>query len=133
MTKKPRILLVDDELSMVKIVGSRLKVEGFDVEIAMDGQEALIRARAERPDLIILDLRLPKVDGYDVCRILKRDADYQRIPIVMFTAKAQPHEERLGMECGADAYIRKPFRAEELVETIRSLLLSSHSAGDGQP
>ena len=129
MSEKHRILLVDDEPSIVKMVGKRLEVEGFDVVIAMDGQEGLAKAQAEHPDLIILDLMLPKLNGYEVCTMLKQDTRYQKIPIVLFTAKAQDKDEKLGMECGANAYVRKPFRAQELLEKIRALLAESPQPG----
>lgn len=125
MADKHRILLVDDEPSIVKMVGKRLEVEGFDVLVAMDGQDGLVKAQSERPDLIILDLMLPKLNGYEVCTMLKQDTRYQKIPIVLFTAKAQEKDERLGMECGANAFVRKPFRAQELLEHIRALIGSS--------
>lgn len=125
MAEKPRILLVDDEPSIVKMVGKRLEVEGFEVLIAVDGQEGLTKAQAEQPDLIILDLMLPTLNGYEVCTMLKQDTRYQRIPIILFTAKAQDKDEKLGMECGANAYVRKPFRAQELLERIRSLIAPS--------
>ena len=130
MSEKHRILLVDDEPSIVKMVGRRLEVEGFDVAVAMDGQEGLAKAQAEHPDLIILDLMLPKLNGYEVCTMLKQDTRYQKIPIVMFTAKAQDKDEKLGMECGANAYVRKPFRAQELLEKIRGLLAGSPQPGE---
>lgn len=129
MAEKQRILLVDDEPSIVKMVGRRLEVEGFRVTVAADGQEALARAQAEQPDLIILDLMLPRLNGYEVCTMLKQDVRYQKIPIILFTAKTQDKDEKLGMECGADAYVRKPFRAPELVETIRKFLGASPQAG----
>ena len=132
MAEKPRILLVDDEPSIVKMVGKRLEVEGFDVLIATDGQDGLTKAQTERPDLIILDLMLPKLNGYEVCTMLKQDARYHQIPIVLFTAKAQDKDEKLGMQCGADAYVRKPFRAQELLEHIRALLGSARRPGDAQ-
>ena len=122
MAEKHRILLVDDEPSIVKMVGKRLEVEGFEVLIAMDGQEGLSKAQTGNPDLIVLDLMLPKLNGYEVCTMLKQDARYQKIPVVLFTAKAQEKDEKLGMECGANAYVRKPFRAQELLDKIRSLL-----------
>ena len=122
MSEKPRILLVDDEPSIVKMVGKRLEIEGFDVLVAMDGQDGLTKAQAEHPDLIILDLMLPKLNGYEVCTMLKQDTRYQKIPVVMFSAKSQDKDEKLGLECGANAYVKKPFRAQELMETIRSLL-----------
>ncbi len=122
MSEKLRILLVDDEPHIVKMVGKRLEVEGFELLTATDGEEGLAKAQAEHPDLIILDLMLPKMNGYEVCTLLKQNTRCHAIPIVLFTAKVQEKDERLGMECGANAYIRKPFRSQELVETIRELL-----------
>lgn len=119
--KKVRILLVDDEPSIVKMVGKRLEVEGFEVLVAMDGQEAVKKVQTDTPDLVILDLMLPKLNGYEVCMMLKEDTRYQKIPVVMFTAKAQEQDEKLGLACGADAYIRKPFKAQELLDQIRAL------------
>lgn len=135
MAEPPRILLVDDEPSIVKMVGKRLEVEGFRVLIAVDGQEGLDKARAEHPDLIILDLMLPKMNGYEVCTALKQDPQHQKIPIILFTAKAQEKDEKMGLECGANAYVRKPFRAQELLERIRSLLsiASPSEATPSQP
>ena len=132
MAEKPRILLVDDEPSIVKMVGKRLEVEGFDVLIAMDGQEALDQARAEQPALIVLDLMLPKLNGYEVCTMLKQDLRYQKIPIILFTARAQEKDEKLGLECGANAYVRKPFRAQELLEKIRALIATAAQTGEVQ-
>ena len=128
MSEQYRVLLVDDEPSIVKMVGKRLEVEGFEVLIAMDGQEGLTKARAESPDLIVLDLMLPKLNGYEVCTMLKQDTRYQAIPIILFTAKAQEKDEQLGMECGANAYVRKPFRAQELTDKIRSLIVAAKQA-----
>ena len=123
--KKVRVLLVDDEPSIVKMVGKRLEVEGFEVLVAMDGQEALKKVQTDLPDLVILDLMLPKLNGYEVCTMLKEDTRYQKIPVVMFTAKAQEQDEKLGLACGADAYIRKPFKAQELLDRIRALAAAS--------
>ena len=122
MADRPRILLVDDEPSIVKMVGKRLEVEGFDVVVAVDGQDGLTKAQTEHPTLIILDLMLPKLNGYEVCTMLKQDTRFQKIPIILFTAKAQDKDEKLGMECGANAYMRKPFRAQELLERIHALI-----------
>ena len=129
MTDQGRILLVDHEPSIVKMVGKRLEVEGFEVLVAMDGQEALKKAQTESPQLIILDLMLPKMNGYEVCTMLKQDARYQGIPIIMFSAKAQEKDERLGRECGANAYVRKPFQAKELLDQVRALLPGNGAAG----
>ena len=125
MAEKARILLVDDEPSIVKMVGKRLEVEGYEVLVAMDGQEALKKAQTEAPTLVILDLMLPKLNGYEVCTMLKQDARYQQIPIIIFSAKSQEKDEKLGMECGANAYVRKPFKAQELLEQIRALITGS--------
>ncbi len=122
MAEKHRILLVDDEPSVVKIVSRRLEGEGFDVLVAMDGQEGLMKAQCERPDLIVLDVKLPKLTGYELCAALKRDPRYQKIPVIMFTAKATEHDEKLAMESGANAFVQKPFRAQELLERIRALI-----------
>jgi len=133
MDKKVRLLLVDDEPSIVKMVGKRLEIEGFEVLIAMDGQEALAKAQAELPDLIILDLMLPKLNGYEVCTMLKQDTRFQQIPIVMFTAKTQDKDEKMAMDCGANAFVRKPFRAQELLEKVRSLLGAAQPGAVSQP
>ena len=131
MAEKPRILLVDDEPSIVKMVGKRLEIEGFEVLVAMDGRAGLMKAQADRPDLIVLDLMLPQLNGYEVCTMLKQDARYQKIPIVLFTAKTQMKDEQLGKECGADAFVRKPFRAQELITQIRALLAQAPPAPTG--
>lgn len=122
MAEKPRILLVDDEPAIIKVVSKRLEAEGFEVLTAMGGLQALAAAKGEAPDLIVLDLMLPEMNGYEVCTILKQDDRYRKIPIVLFTAKTQERDEKLGHDCGADAYIRKPFQAAELVGTIRRFL-----------
>ena len=122
MPDKPRILLVDDEPIIVKAVEKRLQAEGYEVLVAADGQEALEKAKKENPNLIILDLMLPKMDGYKVCALLKKDIRYAQTPIVMFTARAQESDETLGLECGADAYLKKPFNSQELLEKIKGLL-----------
>lgn len=122
MHEKLRILLVDDEPTIVKMVGKRLEVEGFDVRVAMDGQEALQKTHTEQPDLIILDLMLPKVDGYEVCARLKRDPQYRQIPIMLFTARTQEHDRQRGMGCGADAYLCKPFKSQEMLAQIWALM-----------
>jgi len=131
MADKTRILLVDDEPSIVKMVGKRLEVEGFEVLLAMDGQDGLKRAQTESPDLVILDLMLPKLNGYEICTMLKQDSRFQKIPVIMFSAKAQEKDEKLGLACGADAYVRKPFKAQELMDHIRELLKTSAASRGG--
>ena len=120
MTK--RILVVDDETQMVDMVKMRLEANDYLVLTAYDGQEALEKARREKPDLIILDLMLPKMDGYKVCGLLKGDAKFVKIPIIMFSAKAQKEDIKLGEELGADAYISKPFESQVLLGKIKELL-----------
>ena len=120
MSKK--ILLVDDEPDIVTSVKARLEAGGYQVIVAVDGQQALESVRKEIPDLIILDLMLPKIDGYKVCRLLKFDDKYKHIPIFMFTARAQESDRKLGEEVGADAYILKPFELKGLIEKIKETL-----------
>ena len=120
--KKSKILIVDDEPIIVKVVQSRLTAAGYDVIAAFDGQEGLDKARAENPDLIILDIMLPKMDGYRVCSILKLDDHYKKIPIVMFSARVQSEDKEKGLAAGADAYLTKPFDPKALMETIQKLL-----------
>lgn len=122
MDAKRRILIVDDEPHIVTMLKSRLTANGYEVITAVDGQEALEKARSEMPELVILDLMLPKLNGYKVCRMLKFDEKYRHIPIIMFSARAQESDQKMGMETGADAYVVKPFRAEELLKKIGELL-----------
>ncbi len=133
MADKPKILLVDDEPSIIKVVGKRLEIAGFLVLSATDGQDALAKAQTTGPDLIILDLMLPKLNGYEVCTMLKGDTRYAQIPVILFSAKAQEKDEKMGKECGANAYVTKPFKAETLLEQIRVLLpgRDAPSAGEG--
>ncbi len=119
---KKRILVVDDEAELVKVIQIRLEFAGYEALAAYDGMEALDKARKEGPDLIMLDLMLPKIDGYKVCAMLKRDTKYNKIPIIMLTACAQESNERLGLELGADVYLVKPFESEMLLSKIRELL-----------
>jgi len=117
-----RILLVDDEKDLVETVAFRLEATGYEVIKAYDGQEALDKAKKEKPNLIILDLMLPKMDGYKVCRLLKFDEKYKSIPIILFTARAQEEDKKLGEQVGADAYITKPFEPEALLGKIKELI-----------
>jgi two-component system, OmpR family, alkaline phosphatase synthesis response regulator PhoP len=120
-----KILLVDDEADIVSSIKARLEANNYEVIVAVDGQQALELARKEIPDLIILDLMLPKIDGYRVCRLLKFDDKYKHIPIFMFTARAQESDKKLGEEVGADAYILKPFELKSLVDKIKNTLETS--------
>lgn len=117
-----KILVVDDEVAMTKVVEIRLRAAGYDVVLAHDGQEGLEKAKAENPDLMILDLMLPKMDGFKVCGLLKSDARYKKIPIIIYTARVQDSDQQLGKEVGADAYITKPFDPQVLLGKVKELL-----------
>ena len=119
---KKKILLVEDEKDMRYAVTIQLEANGYEVITAKDGQEALDKVYKKRPDLIILDLMLPKMDGYKVCRILKFDTRYKGIPVIMFTARVQDLDKKIGEEVGSDAYITKPFDPDVLLNKIRELL-----------
>lgn len=119
---KKKILIVDDEKDLVETVVFQLQEAGYEVVSAYDGQEGLSKAQKEKPDLIVLDLMLPKMDGYKVCGLLKADTRYNKIPVIMFTAKAQESDKKLGQEVGAEAYITKPFEQEILLGKIKELL-----------
>lgn len=120
MTK--RILLVDDEKDLVETLTYRLEANNYEVIPAYDGQEGLNKAKSEKPDLIILDLMLPKMNGYEVCQLLKFDEKYKHIPIIMFTARTQESDKKTGLEVGTNAYITKPFEAQVLLSKIKELL-----------
>ena len=120
--KLKKILVVDDEVDLVETVRFPLEMKGFDVLVSYNGEDALSQARKEKPDLIILDLMLPKLDGYKVCRLLKFDERYKHIPILMLTAKTQEKDKILGKETGADEYITKPFEMDDLMEKVKAYL-----------
>ncbi len=120
--QKQRVLLVDDEPGIVKFVGRRLEFAGFEVITATDGQDGLTKARIGRPDVIILDLMMPKMNGMEMCAALKQDEQTRRIPVIIFTAKGRDMDEKLCRECGADAYITKSQRSSALLEQIEALL-----------
>ncbi len=117
-----KILVVDDEPDAVELVEFNLTNAGFEVVTAADGAEALKKARASLPDLIVLDVMLPEVDGLEVCKLLRRDAATAGIPIIMLTAKAAEIDRVLGLELGADDYVTKPFSPRDLVLRIKGLL-----------
>jgi two-component system alkaline phosphatase synthesis response regulator PhoP len=120
--KPKKILIVDDEVDLVETVRFPLEMEGFEVLVSHNGEDALTQARKENPDLILLDLMLPKLDGYKVCRLLKFDERYKHIPILMLTAKTQEKDKILGKETGADEYITKPFEMDLLIEKVKAYL-----------
>jgi two-component system alkaline phosphatase synthesis response regulator PhoP len=117
-----KILIVDDEMDLVETVRFPLEMEGYDVLVSHNGEDALNQARKENPDLILLDLMLPNLDGYKVCRLLKFDDRYKHIPILMLTAKSQEKDKALGMETGANEYITKPFDIRDLLKKVKGYL-----------
>jgi len=120
--EKKKILVVDDEVDLVKTIQFSLELEGYKVLVSYNGEDALNQARKENPDLILLDIMLPKLDGYKVCRLLKFDEQYKHIPILMMTAKTQEKDKLMGKETGANEYITKPFDMEELMEKVKAYL-----------
>jgi DNA-binding response OmpR family regulator len=114
-----KILVVDDEPKIAEICQDYLKAAGYDVITAMTGPDGLSAARLEKPDLVVLDLMLPEMDGLDVCRTLRRESD---VPIIMLTARVEETDKLIGLEIGADDYITKPFSPRELVARIRVVL-----------
>ena len=129
MSIKPqaRILVVDDEEDLGRILKFALVAAGHEVLLAMDGAEGLKLARENSPDLILLDLMLPKIDGYKVCRMLKFDERYKSIPIVILSARTQEADKEMARDTGADLFITKPYNLEEILRTVDSLLQSSPS------
>lgn len=127
---KPRILVVDDEPEAVELVEFNLKQAGFDVVSAVNGVEALKKTRGFLPELIVLDVMLPEMDGMEICKMLRRDKTTAGIPIVMLTARAAEIDRVLGLELGADDYITKPFSPRELVLRVKKLLQRGNLPSD---
>ncbi len=116
------ILLIEDDTVITKLVTLRLKLRGFDVITASDGQDGLSQAQEKFPDLIILDIMISKIDGYKVCTVLKNNPQTQHIPIIIFTARTLETDKAMAKEAGADAYITKPFDAQVLLDKIDNLI-----------
>ncbi|MGL4650732.1 MAG: response regulator [Caldilineaceae bacterium] len=118
-TGNSRILVVEDEPALVETLEYTLSRQGYDVSVAMDGLAALETARREQPDLIVLDLMLPRMDGYEVCRVLRQEMS---VPILMLTARTDEVDKIVGLEVGADDYMTKPFSMRELTARVKALL-----------
>lgn len=127
MSKK--LLVIEDDPDIIEICRDYLKAAGYDVLTATDGVKGLAAARREKPDLIVLDLMLPEMDGLDVCRTIRRESD---VPIIMLTARVEESDKLIGLEIGADDYITKPFSPRELVARVRVVLrrISADQASD---
>lgn len=117
-----RILIADDEEDVVSALQFTLEKEGYECLTAYDGKEALDKAKKDHPDLIVLDIMMPKMNGYEVSRFLKFDVRFKQIPIIMLTARTQAKDKEIGQETGADVYITKPFEMDALVSTVKNML-----------
>lgn len=117
-----KILIADDEQNILISLEYLMRREGFEVSIAQDGDEAIAKTRAEQPDLVLLDIMMPKMNGFEVCQEIKSDPTLKAVRILMLTAKGRDTEVAKGLALGADGYMTKPFSTKELVERIRALL-----------
>jgi DNA-binding response OmpR family regulator len=128
--KRKRILVVDDEAYITHILEFSLGMEGYEVLAATCGEEGLALAEEQQPDLIVLDIMMPGMDGFEVCRRIRNDERLADIPVIMLTAKEAPEDRRRGLEVGASAYVTKPFRPIELVRQIRQLIETMPAPGE---
>lgn len=122
-----KILVVDDEKELTSLVSLHMKMAGYEVLTAANGEKALAAAQEEKPDLIILDLMLPKIDGWEVCRRLRQDPEIKNVPVIMLTARAEIEDKLKGFEAGADDYVTKPFSPRELVSRVKRVLARAES------
>lgn len=124
-----KILIVDDDVNALKLIGYTLQREGYEIIAAQSGQEALVKAQEEAPQLVVLDIMMPRMDGYEVCRRLRATPQTAQVPVIMLTAKGQVEDKVAGFEAGADDYLTKPVTPAELVVRVKALLLrSTHAA-----
>jgi len=119
---KGKILVVDDEIYIVHILDFSLGIEGYEVMTALDGEQALAKVAQDKPDLIVLDIMMPKLDGYETCKALKSNPETKDIPVILLSAKGRNVDQKVGFEVGADDYITKPFSPRKLVERINAIL-----------
>lgn len=117
-----KILIIDDDPTSLKLTESRLKANGYEIHISSDAPEGLEKAMKFKPDLIILDVMMPVVNGYNFCRLIKTQESCRHIPIILLTSRGAEEDRKIGKEVGADAYITKPFNIDELLKTVRDLL-----------
>ena len=123
-----KILIIEDELELVSLMRSRLTDHNYEVMSALNGLEGIDLARQEMPDLIILDVMMPKLDGYNVCRMLKFDEKYKKIPIIILTARGSEQDRNIAKQIRADVFLTKPFRSEILLQEIKKFLDQAKSA-----
>lgn len=126
---KQKILIIEDERALVEVLTYNLRKEGYEVHSATDGQDGLRRAQTILPDLIILDLMLPVIEGLEVCRVLKTGARTRDIPLLMLTARSEEVDEIVGFQMGADDYVTKPFKIKPLIQRIKALLRRKKTTG----
>ena len=117
-----KILVVDDEKDIVETLSFMMRARGYEVIEAYDGEEGMKLAKEQSPDLMILDVMMPKINGYKIARLLKYDSKYKHIPIIMVTARGQDSDKLIGEETGADEYITKPFEFEEVLDCVNKYL-----------
>jgi two-component system phosphate regulon response regulator PhoB len=127
---KPRILIIEDERGLTEVLTYNLQREGYDTSVAHDGLEGLRKAQTQPPDLVILDLMLPGMDGLEVCRQLRAGKQTARVPIVMLTAKTEEMDQVVGFSVGADDYVAKPFSVKVLLQRIRALQRRTEAASE---
>jgi DNA-binding response OmpR family regulator len=120
--ERPVVLVADDDEEILALIAFRLERSGYTVILARDGEEALALARDERPDLAVLDVMMPKLDGFELTRRLRTDEATSRMPIILLTARAQDADVRRGFDVGADDYLRKPFSPQELRARVQAIL-----------
>jgi two-component system alkaline phosphatase synthesis response regulator PhoP len=126
--QQPRVLVVEDERDVAELIRYNLGKEGYDVVVAPTGADALEEARAIRPDVVLLDIMVPQLNGWEVCRRLKHDAETRSIPVIMVTGRVEEGDKVLGFEMGADDYVTKPFSPRELLARIRAVARRGHAA-----
>jgi two-component system alkaline phosphatase synthesis response regulator PhoP len=124
------ILIADDEPYLIRSLSYVLQREGYHVESAVDGQEAMAKIESLRPDLVFLDLMLPHLDGFQVCRRIKDRPDLRSIYVIILTARGQQEDRQKGFQAGADAFMTKPFSPKEIIKTLRRVFSSSGGSSD---
>lgn len=127
-----KILVCDDERHIVRLIQVNLERHGYQVVTAYDGKEGLEKARAEKPDLMVLDVMMPYMDGFEVLKTLKRDPATENLPVIMLTAKAQDKDVFEGYHYGADMYLTKPFNPMELIAFVKRIAQGGDEGGDGR-
>jgi DNA-binding response OmpR family regulator len=117
-----KVLVIDDEEYIQHILNFSFGAEGYDVVTAADGEEGIKKAKSEKPDIIVLDIMMPKMDGYEACKRLKTDPNTKSIPVILLTAKGREVDRKLGSQAGADDYVVKPFSPGRLIERVEGMM-----------